>query len=118
MKKPSSILYKRPGVYKSTLYSRYGLNRGGIGVYKLPYASQEFEEDENVNTSLGHKIPLDRAGFSVSLDRLRELAPMQLPEDACGFKVSLNYLRELAPMQLPEDACGFEVSLISLTELT
>lgn len=111
-------IYKRPHIYKSNVYKRYGMNRGGIGVYKLPYDSQEYTEDENVNTSLGHMIPLDRAGFSVALDYLRELPPMQLSVDAYGFEVSLNNLNELAPMQQPEDAYGFEVSLISLTELT
>lgn len=118
MKKPLSILYKRPGVYKSTLYNRYELNAGGIGVYKLPYASQEFEEDENVNTSLGHMVPLDRFGFDVSLTDLNELPRMATPDDSCSFAVSFISSNEVARMATPSDSCGFAVSLVSIVELT
>lgn len=37
------MIYKRPGIYKSDAYQRYGVNAGGVGIYKLPYdAPQEW----------------------------------------------------------------------------
>lgn len=44
-------IYKRPHIYKSNVYKRYGMNRGGIGVYKLPYGVPQ--EYTNVNVPAG-----------------------------------------------------------------
>ena len=45
-------IYKRPHVYKSNAYQRYGVNAGGVGIYKLPYGQPQEWTKTNVPAGL------------------------------------------------------------------
>lgn len=94
------------------ILTQHGINSLLTGGYR-----QEWTEDENVDTSLDHIIPVDSQGMEVSLQSIMALSDLQTPEDDCGMEVSLQTVRKLTDMQTPEDDCGMDVSLVSIREL-
>ena len=68
-------IYKRPHIYKSSVYKRYSIYNG-LGVYKLPYGSPQGWTNENVP-----------AGVQITHDFGDGLGPVPaVPVDACGVR--------------------------------
>ena len=87
------MIYKRPGIYKSSAYRRYGVNAGGIGVYKLPYGTPQEWTNQNVP-----------AGVETLHDFGDGLGPVPaVPVDACGVR---NDITGVITYPVNTDACG------------
>ncbi len=85
--------------------------------WKPPF-KQGWTEDENVTTSLGHKIPVDDCGIEMGLSSVMALPVMPTLEDNCGIVMSLVGQEELPYMHTIEEDCGIVMSLISIEEIT
>ena len=100
--------YKRPHVYKSNVYKRYGVNAGGIGVYKLPYGTPQ--EWTNVNVPEGLQtlhdfgdglgpvpaIPVDRAGIDNEVTNVKVISHFgtdnaSIENEVIGIKVISHF---------------------------
>lgn len=64
------------------------LSRGGS-------YEQGWTEDENVTTSLGHKIPVEDCGIEMSLQSVSEMPFMHTIEENCGIEMSLISIEEI-----------------------
>ena len=94
------MIYKRPGIYKSTLTKRYGVNAGGIGVYKLPYGTPQEWTNQN--------IP---AGVQTVHDFGDGLGPVPAaPVDSCGVR---NDITAVVAYPVNTESCGVRNDIIS-----
>ena len=95
------MIYKRPGIYKSSAYRRYGVNAGGIGVYKLPYGTPQEWTNQNVP-----------AGVEILHNFVDGLGPVPaVPVDACGVR---NDITGVIAYPVNTDACGVRNDIISM----
>ena len=62
--------------------------------WKPPF-KQEWTEDENVTTSLGHNIPVENCGIEMGLQSVSEMPFMHTLEDNCGIEMSLISVEEI-----------------------
>jgi hypothetical protein len=117
------VIYKRPGIYKSDAYQRYGVNAGGVGIYKLPYDAPQKWTKTNVpagvqtlhdfgdGAGLVPAVPLDSAGIS------KELAKIDSYE---MYKDSVGISKELAKIdsyEMYKDSVGISKEIINVEEV-
>ena len=95
------MIYKRPAIYKSNVYKRYGLNRGGIGVYKLPYGSPQGWTKDN--------LPV---GVQTLHDFGDGSGPVPAaPVDSCGVR---NDIIDVIVYPVNADSCGVKNDIIDV----
>lgn len=88
------------------------------GICSIPTYRQGWTIDSNVDTSLGHNIPMDDASIDMSLHAIREMPFMHTVDDDASIEMSLVGVREMPYMHTVEDSCGIGMSLISIEEIT
>lgn len=92
------------------------LTHHGIDSLKNEFG-QEWIEDENVTTSLGHRIPVDSCGVEIGLHSMKEMPFMHTVYDACGVEISFQGVRTLPYMHTVSDSCGIGMGLVSIEEI-
>ena len=96
-------IYKRPHIYKSSVYKRYSIYNG-LGVYKLPYGSPQGWTNENVP-----------AGVQITHDFGDGLGPVPaVPVDACGVR---NDVTGVITYPVNTDACGVRNDIIDIQQV-
>lgn len=65
------------------------------GICSVPTYRQGWTIDSNVDTSLGHNIPMDDTGIDMSLHAIREMPFMHTLEDSCGIGMGLISIEEI-----------------------
>ena len=96
-----ATIYKRPGIYKSSAYRRYGVNAGGIGIYKLPYGTPQ--EWTNQNVPAGVQITHDFGDGAGAVPAI--------PTDAAGVR---NDIESVTRYDVHGDNCGVRNDIISV----
>ena len=97
-------IYKRPHVYKSNAYQRYGVNAGGVGVYKLPYGTPQEWTKNNVPT-----------GVQTLHDFGDGAGPVPaIPLDSAGV---YNEITNVNCYVLNKENCGVSNEIIDITEV-
>lgn len=69
---------------------QHGISSMPVGT---PY-EQGWTEDENVTTSLGHRIPVEDCGIEMGLQSMSEQCFMHIEED-CGIEMGLISVEEI-----------------------